>query len=122
MKKFCARHNLKKELHPSLVPILLEYHWPGNVRELENIMERLVVTSPGPIITSESLPVFLRNVETPSRPLFPVEGDSLKAILENVEARVLQYAFSQHKTTRKVAKALGIDQSSVVRKAKKLGL
>ena len=122
LRKFCERHKLKRELHPSLMPVLLEYHWPGNVRELENIVERMVVTSPGEIIAAESLPTFLRGSEKHDTLLFPVEGGSLKEILDYVETQVLQYAFAQHKTTRKVAKALGIDQSSVVRKAQKLGL
>lgn len=123
LRKFCDRHKLKKELHPTLMPILLEYRWPGNVRELENIMERLVVTSPGEIITVESLPPFLCGTEDSGDTLmFPVEGRTLKEIMDYVETQVLQVAFAQHRTTRNVAKALGIDQSSVVRKAQKLGL
>jgi DNA-binding NtrC family response regulator len=35
--------------------VLTEYSWPGNVRELENVMERLVVTVPGPTIEVEHL-------------------------------------------------------------------
>jgi formate hydrogenlyase transcriptional activator len=29
---------------------LTRYHWPGNVRELQNLMERAVILSPGPVL------------------------------------------------------------------------
>ncbi len=35
---------------------LMHYHWPGNVRELENAIERAVVLSSGPMITSAFFP------------------------------------------------------------------
>jgi len=42
---------------------LQRWHWPGNIRELENVIERAVILSPGPVlhvslpeITSSSLP------------------------------------------------------------------
>ena len=40
---------------PEALKALMEYSWPGNVRELENVMERLVVTLPGPTIELEHL-------------------------------------------------------------------
>lgn len=122
LEKFCKRHHRSKELHPAVMPRLLDYSWPGNVRELENIMERLVVTSPGAIIGVEDLPPFLRTAEHSGMTPLALSGKTLKDILDDVEAAVLRDAISRHKTTRRVAEALGIDQSSVVRKARKLGL
>jgi transcriptional regulator with PAS, ATPase and Fis domain len=40
---------------PDAMKALTEYSWPGNVRELENVMERLVVTIPGPTIEVDHL-------------------------------------------------------------------
>lgn len=122
LKKYCARHNKTKELHPTIMPRLLDHPWPGNVRELENIMERLVVTSPGTVITLEDLPSFLRDAGGNGAAALALSGKTLKDILEEVEGKVLREALARHKTTRKAAEALGIDQSSVVRKAQKLGL
>ena len=50
-----------KQLSPEVTAKLLEYDWPGNVRELKNIVERLVIMTPGGIIGVEQLPLFLRN-------------------------------------------------------------
>jgi DNA-binding NtrC family response regulator len=44
------------EISPEALRYLLDYNWPGNVRELENVMERAVVLSSGPMITVELLP------------------------------------------------------------------
>jgi two-component system NtrC family response regulator len=35
---------------------LASHDWPGNVRELEHLIERLVVTAPGPVIMPDDLP------------------------------------------------------------------
>jgi DNA-binding NtrC family response regulator len=34
---------------------LMQYHWPGNVRELENVIERSMVLSPGPVLEPEDI-------------------------------------------------------------------
>jgi DNA-binding NtrC family response regulator len=34
---------------------LLQYHWPGNVRELENVIERSMVLSSGPVLEPEDI-------------------------------------------------------------------
>jgi DNA-binding NtrC family response regulator len=45
-----------REISPEALRYLLDYNWQGNVRELENVMERAVVLSSGPVITVELLP------------------------------------------------------------------
>ncbi len=46
---------------PDAMQMLMEYSWPGNVRELENVIERLLVTVPGDVVTSRDLPLELRS-------------------------------------------------------------
>ena len=29
---------------------LIRYHWPGNIRELQNVIERAVIISKGPVL------------------------------------------------------------------------
>ncbi len=71
------------QLRPSLLPYFASYTWPGNVRELENIVERLVVLSPGVEITLEDLPEFLRRERPAVEELhldLPPQGISLEAV------------------------------------------
>jgi PAS domain S-box-containing protein len=43
-------------LAPAALERLGAYHWPGNVRELENVIERAVILTEGPVIEAEALP------------------------------------------------------------------
>jgi DNA-binding NtrC family response regulator len=57
LRKFAEENDRDAhEISPEALRYLLDYNWPGNVRELENVMERAVVLSSGPIITVELLP------------------------------------------------------------------
>ncbi len=46
--------------------ILKRYHWPGNVRELRNLVESMVVLSPGQEIGPEDIPDEIRHPERES--------------------------------------------------------
>jgi two-component system NtrC family response regulator len=70
-------------LSPSLLPCFGSYTWPGNVRELENIVERLVVLTPGDEIAVRDLPEFLRRERPVVEELhldLPPHGISLEAV------------------------------------------
>ena len=54
--------------------ILCEYAWPGNVRELRNLVESMVVLSPGGEIGPDDIPVQVRSPG--SSPLLPVPAPS----------------------------------------------
>ncbi|MDR1039724.1 MAG: sigma-54 dependent transcriptional regulator [Deltaproteobacteria bacterium] len=42
-----------KTLDPAFVEELRARDWPGNIRELKNVIERLAITTPGPLISSD---------------------------------------------------------------------
>ncbi len=50
----------RKRLAPGVIEALGRYDWPGNVRELENVIERLLVLAPGPVISQAALPANVR--------------------------------------------------------------
>ena len=52
----CKRAGQKKVLSAEALDALLRHAWPGNVRELRNTIERLVVSSRGPLIEAFDLP------------------------------------------------------------------
>lgn len=118
-RKYC----LNKQLSDKCYHILEKYEWPGNVRELENLIERLVVTSNGDIITSEQIPSSISNMAKTGKA--GIKVDQLLPIaeaFEEVEKQLLQRAFDMYKTTTKIAEALGISQPSVSRKLKKYNI
>src|SRR5438552_7813803 len=58
---FIAKFNerLKKQIsgiEPGGLERLVAYNWPGNIRELENVIERTVLFSEGPVIRALDLP------------------------------------------------------------------
>jgi DNA-binding NtrC family response regulator len=57
VKRFSEENGLPaRQFSAEAMRPLLNYSWPGNVRELENVVERAVVLSSGPIITPDLLP------------------------------------------------------------------
>jgi formate hydrogenlyase transcriptional activator len=50
-QEFSRRMNKKIDTIPSeTLRSLARYYWPGNIRELQNVIERAVILSPGPVL------------------------------------------------------------------------
>ena len=50
-QEFSRRMNRQIDTIPSeTLQSLTRYHWPGNIRELQNVIERAVILSPGPVL------------------------------------------------------------------------
>jgi len=120
---FNKKYKMEKRLSTNVVDVLMEYDWPGNVRELENIVERLVVTTPANVLSCEELPLHLKNNTLKKHPQISVSGIiPLKEAVEVVEKQILEQAYARFKLTREVAKQLEVDPSTVLRKAAKYGI
>ncbi len=125
MSKFNREHNLYKRISGDAIDCLIDYPWPGNVRELQNLIERLVVLSREPVITLEQVPQhFKSTLNRPEEELRLNMGKNvtLKEAVTRLEEKLITAAMDTHKTTRKAAQALGVDQSTVVRKLQKIQL
>ncbi|WP_289116836.1 sigma 54-interacting transcriptional regulator [uncultured Idiomarina sp.] len=101
--------------HQSVVERLTRYDWPGNIRELINLVERLVVTSEQALITTAHLPRELIGEQFLGK-----QGLSLRHRMDELELRLISEALQVHGTTRAAAQALGIDQSTLVKKQQRL--
>ncbi|MDI6711003.1 MAG: sigma 54-interacting transcriptional regulator [Bacillota bacterium] len=120
LSQFNHKYGCNKLLSPDAIQALLAYAWPGNVREMINLIERLVIISPGNVIRLVDLPEHIsRQPGGISR-----EGgiESLKDAMENVEKKMLLLALKRYGSSRKAAKALKVTHSTICRKAKKYGL
>ena len=124
IKLFNRKYNMQKELFPDVIDILMNYDWPGNVRELENVIERLVVTVPRDVLTGEDLPKYIKNFRPRdvSPPDIRRRGASFKRSRGICGKEIISHAYSRYRATSEVARHLGIDPSTVLRKAAKYGI
>ena len=90
LKHYAQENNLAdRTLAPDALRALVDYDWPGNVRELENVIERGVVLSAGPIIGSDLLPGHLTGRNYSASLLEHNPNASLFDILEDIERRII---------------------------------
>jgi len=134
LDQYNRRLGVEKRFHPMVLQRLLAHDWPGNVRELENLIERLVVLTPGDEITTGDLPdeIAGEKEEEASRregrgrtPVPPRAGGgrtTLKEAVGDTEEHLLRDALARGGSTRGAAALLGVHQSTVVRKMKKYGI
>ena len=103
-----------------------EYDWPGNVREIKNVVESMFVWSSNDYLQPSDLPWIDYSFKSEEGGPFEVGvlsgGFDLEAAVGDYEKKLLMKAKQEYKTTRQMAKALKIDQSTVVRKLKKYGV
>jgi DNA-binding NtrC family response regulator len=110
---------------PDTIACLQRYHWPGNVRELENVVERAVSLSHGPLVMPDDLPEAIRCVAPGSSESAPMGGrkEELLPTLEEVEKRYLTKVLRETGGNRaRATKILGIDRRTLYRMAERFGL
>ncbi len=111
---------------PETMARLTQYGWPGNVRELENVVERAVSLSHGPLLTPDDLPEAIRQEATSEAEAKRSRGDLADEAylsLEEVEKRHLLRVLKEMKGNKvKAAKILGIDRRTLYRMAERFGL
>ncbi|NTV02013.1 MAG: sigma-54-dependent Fis family transcriptional regulator [Chlorobiaceae bacterium] len=98
-----------------VLSIFREYPWPGNIRELRNVIERAVILSGDEPIGVGLLPEHMGAKKYRIRIGDPV---SLEVIEEQHIRRVLEETSS----LQSAAEILGIDQATLWRKRKQLGI
>jgi DNA-binding NtrC family response regulator len=79
-------------VHPEVLQTFLDYDWPGNVRELENVIERGVVLTTGPLIGKDLVPEHVRSSPSFHIPQVsvPPEGINLREVIAHFERRLIE--------------------------------
>jgi formate hydrogenlyase transcriptional activator len=98
---------------------LVAYDWPGNVRELQNVIERAVILTSGPIIEADALALS-------AAPSAPLSGDSNILPLVEAERRAIEAALSatgwRISGRDGAAALLGVKPTTLHAKMKRLGI
>lgn len=123
LAKFGDKYGLKKVISHQVIDMFLKYSWPGNIRELENLIENLVILTPDDVITPSDLPAkFYSENAFDTQTIDIDEIAPIKDAVSAVEINLIKKALTKYGSARKAAVALKIDQSTLVRKMKKLGV
>ncbi|MBN2364714.1 MAG: sigma-54-dependent Fis family transcriptional regulator [Calditrichaeota bacterium] len=120
-RKLCRekRKDLKKISRESMM-MLQNYSWPGNIRELENLVERLLVITPGEEISPQLIAQQLGQEVSIS---LTRENTPLDDALYSFERNMIVHALKKAQGVKnRAAKILGIKTSTLYYKMEKFGL
>jgi len=121
LEKMNKKHQYNKRIASEVVDAFMLYSWPGNVRELENIIERMIIMTEDNEINIKHLPIQIKSQIVPETMNFIVNV-GFKTAIEQAEKQLFKQALLNHRGTREIAKAMKINQSTVVRKLRKYKL
>lgn len=122
LKEINKKYGIKRRFTQEALNLFTLYDWPGNVRELKNFVERTSLMSSNTEITVDDILNELQisndkftyqQVNNHTAPI------SLKEQLEEFEKQIINETLPKYSSIRKAAKALQIDQSTLVRKMQK---
>ncbi|MDW7645208.1 MAG: sigma 54-interacting transcriptional regulator [Desulfuromonadales bacterium] len=95
IRYFIAKYNRKigkkiETVSKETLGAFEQYHWPGNVRELENVIERAVITSQGPVLqVLDHFDAFQRSEEEQDlKSLGDLERDHIVQVLQKTGWRI----------------------------------
>jgi formate hydrogenlyase transcriptional activator len=132
---FAHRVNKKIEtVSTETMNALVHYSWPGNIRELQNVIERAVLVSNGPLLkvpmsdlkSRAAMPAPVRPAPPPG--VAPANEGALpiRDVLEDVERKQILAALEQSHWVvagaRGAAAKLGLKRSTLQLRMKKLGI
>jgi NtrC-family two-component system response regulator AlgB len=98
---------------------VIAYPWPGNLRELRNAIERAVILAKSNKISVDDLPMDLRPTSANANAL-PQVGELIP--LEKIEEMHVRRVLERTSSVAEAARVLGIDDATIYRKRKKMGI
>jgi len=101
---------------------LLSHQWPGNLRELRNAMERAVILARGPKIEEVDLPTPTSAINPEAEGEFSSVVPGASVSIDELETEHIRRTLARTRTLQEAAEILGIDQATLYRKRKKIGL
>jgi formate hydrogenlyase transcriptional activator len=119
LRVFAARLNKPaREVSAEAMEMLAAYHWPGNVRELQNVIERAVILSSGPVVSPDGIWLPATAPPAPAASAVKTLADADRhAILAALDASAWRISGA-----RGAAEKLGTRPTTLHAKMKKLGI
>jgi len=130
VKEFSRRNQRVIDTIPSeTMQALVRYHWPGNIRELQNVIERAVIISRGPVL-NVALAELTPDAASTSAPIVATVKSAphevLQSMLEETERnqilRALEQANGVVAGANGAAARLGVKRSTLQLRMQKLGI
>ena len=123
LQYFCGKESREiKSVTQEALSALQAYNWPGNVRELKNLIERLVIMTPGQSINLVDLPHAINQHKPKNEPQSLATADlpdSYREAKEEFEKRFLLEKLQKNNwNVSKTAEEIGLERSNLHRKIK----
>jgi Nif-specific regulatory protein len=124
--RFNREHGKAVSISSAAMALLSDYHWPGNVRELEHCLERLVLLTTRPVITSDEIDALAHFLDLPSAPSSGELSSASASLPQSVEelerARVLDALTRSGWVQARAARRLGLTPRQLSYRIKKYQL
>jgi transcriptional regulator with PAS, ATPase and Fis domain len=115
-------HSGKHIIEPDAIATLASYTWPGNVRQLRHVVERLVATLEGGVITAadiyRALPAATFSGAMSDVPIFD-EHDSIDTYLDRILINLYNHLIAKTGSHSQAAKLLNIDRVALYQRIKR---
>jgi formate hydrogenlyase transcriptional activator len=129
-QQFARRmHKTIETIPADTMQALIQYPWPGNIRELQNVIERAVILSPGPVLQVPRTDLTPRATDTAPRQheaLDPARRTPMRSVLEEAERqhilRMLEETNWVVAGPHGAAVRLGMKRSTLQFRMQKLGI
>ena len=126
VKEFALSAKVEPKEFPSeTLDLLQKYDWPGNVRELKNLIERLMIMSPAPVIGIKDIPAPFNQSSKSVRVGVELgfSTDSLKEAKGEFEKAFIEEKLNEYNgNISQTAEAIGIERSNLHKKIKQYDL
>lgn len=117
----------QKSFDAEALEMLKKHSWPGNVRELKNIIERILIMTPGRVISSEDIPELRGYIEPAVYPCPSLDGPLAHATLRGAREEferefIIQKLEENEWNISRTAEIIELERSNLHRKIKSYGI
>jgi len=126
VRKFANQQGKAIDTIPSdIIAALQHYDWPGNIRELQNVIERGVIMTTGPMLNWQTTAQLTRGEAAPLRVPAVAEPVSIKTLADAERAHITAVLRETNWVVggpHGAAAQLGIPRTTLIAKMERLGI